>query len=157
MSIPVMPSDFFQFGYVVRSVEGAIRTMRDKMGVTQWQVNELPPGAPGRALAFAYVNDKMIELVDVWPDADSIYNDLIPDNDDELRLHHLGYMIEDEADWRVRIAQFEHAGFTPALVGGNSGMEWYYSDTRAVLGHYTELIRFKSEAGRAFWANVPNN
>ncbi len=158
MAIPVLPRDFFQFGYVIRDLDGAMRTMRDKFGVTKWKVSQLPETAPGRTLAFAYVDGAMIELVDLRPGQDTIYHAWIPESNEGLRLHHLGYMIDEEADWNARIAQFEGAGFAPALVGGIPGrMQWYYSDTVATLGHYTELIRFTSEAGKAYWADVPYN
>jgi hypothetical protein len=121
-------------------------------------VNHLPATAPGRALAFAYVDDVMIELVDIRPEEDTIYRDWIPRTDDGLRLHHLGYLIEDEGEWHAAIAQYETAGFKPALVGGIEGrMQWYYADTVATLGHYSELVRFTSQAGKAYWANVPHN
>ena len=158
MAIPNLARNFFQFGYVIRNLDGAMATMRDKFGVTRWKVSHLPDTAPGRTLAFAYVDGAMIELVDLRPGQDTIYHAWIPENDEGLRLHHLGYMIEEEADWNARIAQFESAGFTAALVGGIPGrMDWYYSDTVAMLGHYTELIRFTSEEGRAYWADVPHN
>jgi hypothetical protein len=158
MALPVLYRNFFQFGYVVRDIEGAIETMKRRMGVTEWKVNRLPPSAPGRTLAFAYVDGRMIELVDLRPGEDTIYHAWIPERDDEVRLHHLGYLIESEADWHGAIGQYEAAGFAPALVGGVDGrMQWYYSDTVATLGHYCELIRFTSEAGKSYWADVPHN
>lgn len=158
MTTPVLYRNFFQFGYVVRNLDGAMATLRDRMGITRWEVRHLPSTAPGHALAFAYVNGLMIELVDIRPDEDTIYRDWIPEADDALRLHHLGYLIQDEADWQAAIAQYEVAGFAPALVGGIEGrMQWYYANTVAALGHYSELIRFTSETGKAYWANVPHN
>lgn len=158
MTIPVLARSFFQFGYVVRDLDGAMCTMRERFGVTRWKVSPLPETAPGRTLAFAYVEGRMIELVDLRPGQETIYHAWIPEDPQALRLHHLGYLIEDEADWDASIAQFERAGFAPALVGGIPGrMAWYYSDTVAALGHYTELIRFTSEEGRAYWADVPHN
>ena len=155
---PVLYRHFFQLGYVVRNLDGAMRTLRERMGVREWEVRHLPPSAPGRALAFAYVGEVMIELVDIRPEEDTIYRAWIPETDEGLRLHHLGYMIEDEAEWQAAIAQYEAAGFAPALVGGIPGrMQWYYSDTVAALGHYSELVRFTSETGKAYWANVPHN
>lgn len=156
--MPVLFRRFFQFGYVVRNLEGAMKTLRERMGVTRWQVNHLPATAPGRALAFAWVDGAMIELVDIRPEEVTIYRDWIPESDDGLRLHHLGYLIDDEAEWHAAIGQYEAAGFAPALVGGIEGrMQWYYADTVATLGHYSELVRFTSEAGKAYWADVPHN
>ena len=158
MPLPVLYRNHFQLGYVVRDLEGAMRTMRERMGVTQWEVRHLPESAPGRALGNAWVDGILIELVDVKPDRETIYHAWIPEDDEGLRLHHLGYLIDSEAEWRQAIAQFEAAGFTPALVGGAPGlMDWYYADTVAMLGHYTELVRYTSEAGKQFWAKAPHN
>lgn len=155
---PVLYRHFFQLGYVVRDLDGAMRTLRDRMGVKRWEVRELPSDAPGRALAFAYVGGTMLELVDIRPERDTIYRDWIPQDDASLRLHHLGYLIDDEAEWRAAVAQFEASGFAAALVGGIEGrMQWHYADTVAALGHYSELVRFTSDAGRSYWADVPHN
>lgn len=158
MTPPVLFRNHFQLGYVVRNLDGAIATMRERFGVAEWEVRHLPASAPGRALGNAWVDGILIELVDVKPETDTIYHSWIPDRDEDLRLHHLGYLIEGEAEWREAIAQFEAAGFAPALVGGAPGlMDWYYADTVAMLGHYTELVRYTSEAGRQFWAQAPRN
>jgi hypothetical protein len=158
MTLPVLYRDFFQFGYVVRDLDGAMRTMRDKFGVARWKIRHLPDNAPGRTLAFAYINGVMVELVDLRPGDDTIYHAWIPEADDALRLHHLGFLIDEESEWNARIAQYEASGFKPSIAGEIPDcMVWYYSDTVSALGHYTELIRFTSEAGKAYWADVPHN
>ncbi len=158
MPLPVLYRNHFQLGYVVRNLDGAIETMRKSFGVTHWEVRQLPASAPGRALGNAWVGDMLIELVDVRPERETIYHDWIPDSDEGLRLHHFGYLIDSEEEWRETIAGMEAAGIEPVLVGGAPGlMDWYYADTVKLLGHYTELMRFTSEAGKGFWANVPRN
>ena len=158
MTIPVVFRDHFQAGYVVRDLDKAMANMRDKFGVAHWQVRRLPEGAPSRALGFAYVQTLMIELIELWPDqARSIYHDWIPDIDTQARFHHLGYLIDSEAQWYETIAQFEAGGIRPALAGGSGDiLDYYYADTLAELGHYCELVRLKP-AGKNFWANVPHN
>ncbi len=158
MAFPVLYRDFFQFGYVVRDLEGAMRSLRDKFGIARWKIRHLPSTAPGRALAFAYINGVMVELVDLRPGDDTIYHAWIPETDDAIRLHHLGFLIEDEAEWHARVDKYAQAGFEVAISGSIPGVfDWHYSDTVAALGHYTELIRFTTEEGKAYWADVPHN
>ena len=158
MAAPVLFRDFMQLGYVVRDMEAAMQAMRGKYGVEHWKVRKLPPTAPAHILAFAYVGGMMIELIEVRPGEDTIYHSWIPEARDGARLHHLGYLLEEKSDWDARIAQYENSGFSPAIFGEVPGvMDWYYSDTVDMLGHYVELIRFTTEAGKAYWADVPEN
>jgi hypothetical protein len=157
MAIPVVFRNHFQLGYVVRDLDQAIEHMRDKFGVAKWQLNVLPKSAPARALGFAYVQQVMIELIEARPERETIYRDWIPASDTGAKLHHLGYMIDGDEEWRSIIGQFEGSGFRTALADSSGDFfDYYYSDTVAQLGHYCELIRLKP-AGRAFWANVPHN
>lgn len=157
MPIPLMPQGFFQFAYVVRTLEGGMRTMRERFGVTRWHVRELAPAAPARRLAFAYVEAAMIELVEAKPDEDSIYRAWIPESDDRLRIHHLGYLIDDEAEYAARVAGFAEAGIATAMAGITPALHYHYADTLALLGHYVELVRLTGDEGRAYWADVPHN
>jgi hypothetical protein len=154
---PGPPHDFFQFGYVVRTLDGALRTMRERLGVEHWQVRVLPPSAPARRLAFAYVQETMLELVEVAPEEGTIYGAWVPERDEDLRLHHLGYRITAEEDWHACIEGFARVGIGTALAGVTPAMQWHYADTVALLGHYVELVRLTGEPGRAYWADVPRN
>ncbi|TAK98547.1 MAG: hypothetical protein EPO08_18830 [Rhodospirillaceae bacterium] len=157
MNIPVVFRNHFQCGYVVRDIDKAIANMGEKFGVSKWQINRLSADAPGRALGFAYVQNVMIELVDVRPEQETIYRSWIPESDTAVRLHHLGYMIDTEEEWRSVISQFKAAGFRTALEGSVGDiLDYYYADTVAELGHYCEFVRLKP-AGKSFWANVPHN
>ncbi len=156
MTIPVVFRNHFQLGYVVRNLDPVIEHMRDKFGVAKWQVNVLPKSAPARVLGFAYVQQVMIELIEARPERETIYRDWIPESDTAARLHHLGYMIDGDEEWRTTIGQFESSGFRNALADSSDFFDYYYADTVAQLGHYCELIRLKP-AGRAFWATVPHN
>ncbi len=158
MATPVVFRNHFQLGYVVRDLDRAIHAMIGKFGVEKWEVRRpSSKAAPARALGFAYVQQTMLELIEVDPDRDTIYRDWVPDRGDDIRLHHLGYMIDSEEEWRATIGQFEAAKI-PAALAGSIGdiLDYYYADTVAQLGHYCELVRLRP-AGRDFWANVPHN
>jgi extradiol dioxygenase family protein len=158
MTIPVVFRNHFQLGYVVRDIDAAIRVMTEKFGVGKWEVRRpSSKAAPARALGFAYVQQTMIELIDVDPERETIYRDWIPQGDGDIRLHHLGYMIDSEEDWHATVGQFEAAQISAALAGRiGDVLDYYYADTVAQLGHYCELVRLLP-AGRDFWANVPQN
>lgn len=157
MKIPVLFRNHFQLGYVVRNLGAAIARMRESFGVSKWEVRHLPRSAPSRALAFAYVERTMIELIDVWPEQETIFQAWRPAVDCAIRLHHLGYMLETEQEWRDVIAQFDAAGIRTAFAGSAGKiLDYRYFDTVESLGHYCEFVRLKP-AGKDFWANVPQN
>ncbi|TAL02172.1 MAG: hypothetical protein EPO08_07765 [Rhodospirillaceae bacterium] len=157
MNIPVLFRNHYQMGYVVRDMEKAIANLKEKFGVANWHVRSFGPEAPVVALGRAYVQRVMIELVQATPNEKSIYSDWIPASDSALRLHHFGYLIDSEEDWRQAIAQCEAAG-CPAAMAGSAGeiVDFYYADTVAQLGHYCELIRLKIPS-EDYFAEVPRN
>ncbi len=157
MSIPLVFRNHFQMGYVVRDVSKAAAALRDQFGVGQWQIRRMPDSAPSSALAFAYVQQTMIELVEARPSQDTIFREWLPDSDSMARFHHLGYMIDSEEQWRETIDQLESAGVRAAFAGSAGDLlDYYYADTVAHLGHYCELVRLKP-AGLNYFSRVPHN
>ena len=158
MSIPVIFRDHFQHAYVVRNLDKAMATFRDNYGVKNWQVMPMPEGAPMRALALAYVQNKiMIELIEPIPGSKSIYSDWVPESESGARLHHHGFLIDSAEEYRRIAGQFDALGF-PAAMAGTSGdiLDFHYADTVAQLGHYCELIHLLP-GGKNFFSTVPNN
>ena len=157
MTIPVLFRNHFQVSYIVRNIDGAVETMREKFGVPKWEIRRSPNNPLATALGFAYVQELMIELIEAIPDADSVFRGWVPDSDTGLRLHHLGYFAEDEADWNAVLGQFAAGGYRTALKGSIGDLlDYYYADTLAQLGHYTEVVHLRPGGG-AYWANVPRN
>ena len=161
MTIPVLFKQHFQIAYVVRDMRAATARFKREFGVLEWDIMDMVaimgPGHGTRFIGNTYVGDTMIELIEPDPAGESIYRDWIPDAADGVRLHHLGFLIRSDDDFRAAIAQLEAAGY-PTAVSGSFGdnLDYHYADTTALLGHYYELINLKP-AGEAFFARIPRN
>jgi extradiol dioxygenase family protein len=157
MSVPMMFKKLFHTGYAVRDVDKAISSLGAKFGITDWKILRLPEDSPGRALAFAYAHDMMIELVDIKAGQVPIYNAWIPEDECAIRLHHLGYLVANEAEWQSVAQRFERLG-VPLAIDAEMGdlLLYRYFDTTALLGHYSEFVLMKPD-GEGFWDSVPRN
>ncbi len=157
MTLPLLMRNMFHSGYAVRDVDKAIESLGTKFGIRNWHIMRLPEDSPGRALAFAYAGDMMLELVDVKPGRLPIYNDWIPAEESAVRLHHFGHLVEDEAEWQAIARQFEEHGI-PMVIDAEMGdlLNYRYFDTVALLGHYCEFVLMKP-GGKGFWEGMPRN
>jgi hypothetical protein len=158
---PLLPTrNFFHAGYVVRNIGAVMDNMRAQFGVARWKVLTLPEGSPATALGMAYVGETMIELVEVDPEGElmAIHQGFAPTSEGEARLNHLAYLLDSEEELQTVIASFEASGVATAWLAsfGDIFSGYYYADTRAQLGHYSEFICLGSE-GREFLAEVPRN
>ncbi|MGE0387736.1 MAG: VOC family protein [Gammaproteobacteria bacterium] len=157
MTVPVLFRDHFQHAYVVRNMDGAMASFRDNCGVGRWQVMPMPEGSPIRAIGLAYVQKVMIELIEAVPGAESIYRDWLPASDSAARFHHLGYLIDSEAEYQALVRQFDAAGMRAAFAGSSGDiLDFHYADTVAQLGHFCELVHLRP-AGKDFFSQVPQN
>ena len=113
--------------------------------------------SPVRIIANAWLGDTMIEVIEANPDAESIYRGWHSDDSNPLRFHHFGYLLDTEKEFEAARAQLVASSF-PIVSEGSFGevLDYAYSDTTAVLGHYYELIRPKSEIA-SFFGRIPVN
>ncbi|MGB3847033.1 MAG: VOC family protein [Sphingopyxis sp.] len=161
MSIPVLFKQHFQIAYVVRNLAAARARLAREFGVAEWDVMDMAalmgPGHGTRYIGNSFAGDTMIELIEPDPAGDSIYRDWIPPEEDGVRLHHLGFLVRSDEDFKAAIAQLGAAGY-PTAVSGSFGdaLDYHYADTTALLGHYYELINLKP-AGEQFFARIPRN
>ena len=158
---PLLPfRSLFHLGYVVIDLEKVMADMRDRFGVAKWTVLPLPEGAPAKAIGFAYAGDHMIELVevDLRQELMSIHRDWLPADPGEARLNHVAYIVDSEDELRSVIDRFEAAGVATAWLDsfGDIFSRYYYADTTAQLGHFTEFVCL-GPAGKDFLAQVPRN
>lgn len=157
---PLPFRNFFHLGYVVVDLEKAIAGMRDRVGVAKWKILPLPEGTSVKAIGFAYTGETMMELieVDVRQELLPIYRGWLPKAPGEARLNHVAYMVDGEDEISSIVERFEAAGVATAALGsfGDIFSRYYYADTTAELGHYSEFVCL-GPAGRDFLAGVPRN
>jgi catechol 2,3-dioxygenase-like lactoylglutathione lyase family enzyme len=155
---PRLFAKHFQICYVVRDAERAFADFKDRFGITKWHQLDVAsdPASPASTIALAYVDDLMIELVEPFPNRPSFYQGWLTGTS-RVRLHHLGFLLHDDAEWRAAIDQFTANGYPVAYAGSAGNMlDFHYADSTAELGHFLELIHLKP-AGEAFFASVPHN
>ena len=155
--LPILSRKLFHHGYAVRDIDQAVATLQDKFGIRDWFIRRLPEDAPGRALAFAYVGDLMLELVDTRPGGFPIYDAWRPDEAEVLRLHHFGHYADSREEFDAIADQFADAGI-PMVLDEEMGDILYfrYFDTVPLLGHYSEFVLMKP-GGEWFFEQAPRN
>jgi hypothetical protein len=160
MSPPSPFRNFFHAGYVVLDMAQVIDNMKTRFGVERWQILPLPAGAPAKAIGFAYAQQNMIELVELDLDQEllPIHRGWLPQSESEARLNHLAYMLDSEDELMAVKARFEGMNIATAWFDtfGDIFSRYYYADTTAELGHFTEFVCL-GPAGRDFLAQIPRN
>ena len=149
-------SGFFQLGYVTRNLDAACDAFRRKFGAVEFLVNEPEPidgvPAPTRRLALTWIDDVMTELIEPDFAQKTIYDHAVPPTDGTIRLHHLGFLIDDPQAMLTHLAGM---GYEVPLAGSLPGaLDYIYADTREDLGLFSEFIRL-DEGGRQFFTAVP--
>jgi hypothetical protein len=160
MSFPSPFRNFFHAGYVVLDLARVTDNMRERFGVARWKILPLPAGAPAKAIGFAYVQQSMIELVelDLAQELLPIHRGSLPRSESEARLNHLAYMLDSEEELAAVKRRLEASNIATAWLDtfGDIFSHYYYADTTAALGHFTEFVCL-GPAGRDFLAEVPRN
>ena len=142
---------FFQIGYVARDGDAAMAEFNKRFGPVEFQI--VPGGTPSiKRIALTYIGATMSEILEVNPSVPSFYRDFLPAAGADLRLHHLGYLID---DYPGTMRRLKAEGY-PIPQCGSLGetLDVCYADARAQLGHYLEYIRL-GEEGRKWFASVP--
>jgi hypothetical protein len=155
MTIPVLFRNHFQMGYVVRNMDKAIENLQKKFGVAGWRILDIPEGEPVKRLGFSYVQNSMIELVEMRPGQEIFFKPWIPESETAIRLNHLGYMMNSEEEWDTVSQQFEAAGYQIAVAKSLGDVRFQYYDTVADLGHYCEITYLGPTAKNFF--DAPHN
>ncbi len=148
----------FQVAYATNDIERAQALFRDRYGIGQWARLEgaLPAGGKIR-VELAWVGTVMYELMSASGAGSAIYMDRLPDAPGfQLNHHHLGYLLDDDAQWDALMASVERKGHAMPHVSHNAGfMKSCFVDAPE-LGHYLEYI-CPDAAGLAFFESVPGN
>lgn len=157
-SAPVgsMCFDLFQHAYVVRDLDAAIETFGRYYGVTQFTTVPMPPMEGGAAMriGLAWSAGQMIELIEAEGPGFEIYTDWI-DGGPDIRLHHFGYLIENDAQWAALERRLAEEG-KPHVFSGDAGFVKFIYVYATELGHYLEFV-YPNAEGKAFFESVPAN
>ena len=151
----------FQTAYVVDDIEQAMAVFASNYGITQWDVMDMVamagPGQPLLFIANAWAGDMMIELMQPDENVTSIYTGWQKQSGATFRLHHLGFLVDSDAQMAAHKQLLERNGH-PIVAEGSFGdvLDFAYADTTSALGHFYELIHLKSQ-GKAFFDRIPVN
>ena len=105
----------------------------------------------------AWVGTIMYELLTATGEGAHIYIHRLPSGDGfRLRHHHLGYLIDSEAQWDALMESAQKGGHGMPHLSRNAGFMTSCFIDAPMLGHYLEFI-WPEEAGRAFFESVPGN
>jgi Glyoxalase/Bleomycin resistance protein/Dioxygenase superfamily len=137
---------FFQIGYVVGDIDHAvaqftglfcatikdlIRDMRDQHGEPSLIAN----------LSHVLLNGVEIELIEPRQGWSSVYGDGTALSKASITLHHFGFMAGDDRQWDAATAIMAASGVERAMSVDLPSVRLIYFDTRASLGHFTELVQ----------------
>lgn len=161
MPTPIFFKQCFQLGYVTPDLDRAVALYGERFGVKDFLTfnsADMNPDAPDPIrVGLAWTGEVMVELIEPKP-GHSLYQCAMPPAGEfAIQLHHLGYLVHDQAGWTDALAALE-AQAIPVVSRTTSGdmLDLVYADARPLLGHHLEVIWLKPE-GQAFFDTVPRN
>jgi len=149
--------EHFQMAYVTNDIEKADRLFRDRLGIREFTrlEGDMPGGGYIKA-DFAWVGTIMYELIDARGPGAEIFFEHLPRTDEfAIKHHHLGYLVQNQAQWDAVQANTKRHDFKLASHSTNPLVEVCFVDVPE-LGHYLEYL-FATEAGMSFFENVPRS
>lgn len=137
----LLHNDHFQLGYVTNDIERAVEVFRTRFGVTAFRANDndIPDGKVG--VRSAWVGGMMYELCYGSGPGMEIYTDWAPSEGEfVLRLHHFGYLVEDDDAWDRLEEEIANGGWT---VRSRSDIPGFFRGCYVEapeLGHFLEFV-----------------
>lgn len=159
-----------QVAYVVENLDKAVIAWHEQMGVGPFAVvRDVSPlnGARYRGelieelrvdLAFAYMGDIQLELIEQLDDQPSIYKEMLERGNPGL--HHYCFAVEDYA---AAYAEALASGFVPVVQAGNDCGGMLYCESTRIPGLVLEIIAWDQiskpyfEGTRSYLAGVDQN
>jgi hypothetical protein len=149
------PTNLFQAAWVVNDLEKSIRHWLATTGIGPFFVvphakveRILYRGAPATldmSVGIAQAGPIQIELIQQHNDGPSAYRDMYPKGQEGF--HHLCTMTNSfDAD----VDRYRSQGCAAATQGAFGDMRFVYVDTRASLGHMTEIIEDRDSIKKMF-------
>lgn len=136
---------FHQLGYVARSLERGVARLVEQMGATVAVIKQDPRDAEGnfmplQSVAMLDVPGAQLEVIQPRLDWPSIYLDHLPVSDDDVRFHHIAFMMDSDSEWVNGVSHFNKHDIELAWGGATAALRFAYFDTRAQCGHFSELL-----------------
>jgi catechol 2,3-dioxygenase-like lactoylglutathione lyase family enzyme len=137
---------FFQIGYVVGDIAQAVAQFTDVLGATVKDlVHDLRDqhGEPSMIAKLSHVllNGVEIELIEPRQGWSSVYGDGSPLPRSSIVLHHFGFMAGDDRQWDAATSLLAANDAPMAMSADLPAVRFAYFDTRASLGHFTEVVQ----------------
>lgn len=135
----------YQNAYVTRDIDQAIAAFRARADIGEVRAFEAtteswtPSGMQTivSRLAFIWIDDLQIELIQPIAGASEIYADALPAGD-EMKFHHICMKVDDWDGFRARV---DEQGLPVVLERATAPeLKFLYLDARAFLGHYIEYV-----------------
>lgn len=152
----------FQTGYVTHDLDRAMELFAKTQGVRKWfrpPTGRLPVRGGGELqveIAMALLGGTMIEIIACKGGNDQLYSQILPDDRFAVRLHHLGFRLDSDAEWDEMLALGQQQGYAVAMDVKTSSTRALYYDTRETLGHYIEYLHYFDEPNSSL-PRVPQN
>lgn len=151
--------NIFQLAYVTPDLDEAIAQYRSLYEIDHFFVinNTAEYNSdPAMRAAFAWHGSIMIELTQPIEEPNPIYMDVLRGSESLTKLHHIGHVCSNEAEWN-EVRQALDAAYVPISRDGDvpGVMKFIYADFRPIHGHYREYILQYGD--RSFFDMVPSN
>jgi extradiol dioxygenase family protein len=149
--------EHFQMAYVTNDMDRARALFREQLGIRDSAVLEGENADGGYVRAeFSWVGTLMYELIHATGPGTEIFSNHLPQTGDLLvKHHHLGYLVQNQAQWHAVEANAQRAGLETVGHGKNALVEFCFVEVPP-CGHYLEYL-FATEAGLGFFESVPRN
>jgi hypothetical protein len=150
---------FFQWGYVTRDADRAMAQFSKRFGPAEFQVfvntnpAPHPAGQSVKRVCMTWIGGIMAEVIEVDPNAaSSFYRDALPAGADDIKLHHLGFLVD---DYKSTEAHLKARGYQlPFAMETDNGPSMIYADARSQVGHYLEYVAL-GPGGTQWFSSVP--
>jgi hypothetical protein len=153
---------FFQLGYVTNDIEKAIDLYAKQFGAPEWTTfdsGSMNPDNPYPSMiGLAWVGSVQVELIQPKATPAPLYAEAMPKSGFGINIHHLGYILEDEAEWNAANAAVKSQELRVATHLKIDGViELIYADARPLLGHYLEYVWLQPKGRKFLIDDVPRN
>jgi len=150
-------AEHFQMAYVTNDMDQAKDLFCRQLGVREFTAlkGEMPDGGHMHA-EFAWVGTMMYELICASGPGSAHFMDMLPPGDGfALRHHHLGFLIQNQAQWDAVLANAAARGFPVVNHSVNPLVEVCFVKVPH-MEHYLEYL-YATEVGMQFFDSVPRS